>query len=207
MIVTISREYGAAGLAVSDGVASALGYELLADELPREVAARLGISPDEVAVRANAEPPLSERVLLDLGAGTPELLGGGAARSPQSFDESVRRELADAIRGRAERGRVVIVGRNAGAILGSRPDLVRVFLVAAREWRIARIAESFGRKPSEAASELDRIDAARKKLAADRFGLRWGDPHAYDLVLNVSRLGIPAAVAAVVAAVRERANP
>lgn len=202
MIVTISREYGAAGLAVADGAACALGYELLTDDLPKAVAARLGTSPEEVASRAGAEASLGERILASLDAGTPEAMGAGLTPPGHDFDDSVRREIERTIRERAARGDVVILGRYANAVLGARADVLRVFLIAARAWRCARLVEAFSWSVEFAQAAIDRMDAARKKLAKDRYALRWGDPHAYDLVVDVSRVTVGGAVALVTAAVR-----
>ena len=202
MIVTISREYGAAGLAVADGVAQALGYELLADQLPRAVAARLGTSAEVVAARAFSDAPFSERMLRGLGAGTAEVLAPGAQPAADEFDESVRREIERGIREAAGRGDVVILGRNGGAVLGARPDLVRVFLVAARAWRIEKLIETFGMSQARAAFETERVDAKRRAFTRARYGIVWGDPHSYDLIVDTSRFGVEGAVAIVTAAVR-----
>jgi cytidylate kinase len=202
VIVTISREYGAAGLAVADGVAHALGYELLLDDLPRTVAARLGTSAAEVAERAASEAPLVERILARLGAGTAEVISMNEPRLPGDFDESVRREIERTIRDRAAAGNVVILGRNAGAMLGPRPDLVRVFLTGEREWRLARIMESFGNSRAAALADLERIDAGRRKIARERYKVGWGEARFYDLLLDASRFGVDGSVELVVTAVR-----
>jgi cytidylate kinase len=202
VVVTISREYGAAGLAVADGVARALGFELLTDDVPKTVAARLGTSAAVVDARATTEASFTERLLGRLGAGMPELLSPAAAKLPEDFDEVLRREIERTIRERAEAGRVVILGRNAGTILRDRSDVVRVFLTAPREWRLARIVESFGITRAEALDDLERIDAKRKAFAKERYGIAWGDAGSYDLALDVSRFGIAAATGLVVAAAR-----
>jgi cytidylate kinase len=208
VIVTISREYGAAGLAVADGVAHALGYELLLDDLPRTVAARLGTSAAEVAERAASEASLAEKILARLGAGTAEVISLSEPRLPGDFDESVRREIERTILERAAAGNVVILGRNAGALLGRRPGLVRVFLTGEREWRLARIMASFGNTRAEALADLERIDAARRKIAKERYKVAWGDARFYDVLLDASRFGVEGTVEVAVAAVRgaERAG-
>jgi len=206
VIVTISREYGAAGLAVADGAAAALDYGLLTDDLPRTVAARLGTSADVVAARASQRQSLSERILGGLGAGTTESISPAATPLPGDFDESMRREIERTIRERAAGGDLVILGRNAGSVLAGRSDLVRVFLTGARPWRIARLVEAFGQTPAQAEDDLERVDAARRAFAKERYKTLWGDPRFYDLVVAVSRFGVTGASEIVVAAVRAGAR-
>jgi len=206
VIVTISREYGAAGLAVADGAAAALDYGLLTDDLPRTVAARLGTSADVVAARASQRQSLSERILGGLGAGTTESISPAATPLPGDFDESMRREIERTIRERAAGGDLVILGRNAGSVLAGRSDLVRVFLTGARPWRIARLVEAFGQTPAQAEDDLERVDAARRAFAKERYKTLWGDPRFYDLVVDVSRFGVTGASEIVVAAVRAGAR-
>ncbi|GAC1398602.1 MAG: hypothetical protein NVS2B8_02980 [Vulcanimicrobiaceae bacterium] len=202
MIVTISRAYGAAGLVVADGTATALGYDLLTDDLPKTVAARLGTSPAEVTARASQPQSLSERILGGLGVGTPESVSPAATPLPGDFDESMRREIERTIRERAAAGNIVILGRNAGSVLAGRTDLVRVFLTGSRAWRIARLVEAFGQTPGEAEADIERVDAARRAFAKSRYKIVFGDVRYYDLTLDVSRFGVPAAIELVVAAVR-----
>jgi cytidylate kinase len=207
VVVTISREYGAGGLAVSAGVAAKLGYELLGDDaLSQAVATRMGTSAGTVAERTT-EAPLSERILERLGAGMPETLSLATPRLPNDFDEDVRRELERTICERAAAGRVVICGKSGGIVLGGRPGVLRVFLIADRAWRVARLAAYFGQTPERARADLERVDGSRKKFVRDRYDVRWGDPHLYDLVIDVSRITPETATELIVAAVhaQERA--
>ncbi len=202
MIVTISREYGAGGLVVADGVARELGYELMTDDLPAVVAARLGTSTEEIAARVDSDSSISERMLSDLGAATPEVVSVGSSRTGADFDEDVRRQIEETIRERARAGDVVILGRLGNALLAGFPKLLRVFLTAARPWRIARLTETFGFTPEEAAREVERKDAARRKISKERYAFTWGDPRNYDLVVDTSRFGIDGTVDLVTAAAR-----
>lgn len=207
MIVTISRAYGAAGLAVADGTAAALGYDLLTDDLPIAVAARLGTSVGEVAARASALQSLPERILGGLGAGTPESVSPAATRLPGDFDETMRREIEHTIRERAAAGNLVILGRNAGTVLAGRSDLVRLFLTAARAWRIARLCEAFGTTAAQAEVDIDRVDAARRTFAKERYKTAWGDARFYDLIIDVSRFGIAGSIDLVATAARAADAP
>lgn len=202
MIVTVSREYGAGGLAVADAVAASLGYELVTDQFLAGVAAELGTSSEDVDARAESEPPLPERILAGLEEGTADAVVQVAPGPASGFDESVRRGIELAMRERARGGDVVILGRLGSAVLAGMPGLVRAFIHADRAWRIERIAESFGFDRERAAAEVDRVDTARRRVAADRYGVVWGDRRHYDVIVASSRLGIDGAAAAVVAAVR-----
>ncbi len=206
MIVTISREYGAAGLAVADGAAHALGYALLSDDLPKTVADRLGTSADTVAAIASADASLPERLLAGFDMSTATAVTSVVPPSTLEFDESVRREIEKTIRERAAAGNLVILGRNAAAVLGRRPDLVRVYLTADREWRADRLVASFAISRAAAYADMDRIDAARRKVTKERYRFTMGDARHYDLALDVSRFGIEATTALVVAAVRSAAD-
>ncbi len=119
------------------------------------------------------------------------------------FDERYLAEVRRAVLEYAARGRVVILGRGAGAILGRRPDVLRVFLHAPRPWRLERIVELHGVDEEAAAAEIDRVDAARSAHLHDVFALEFGDPHNYDLCLDVAQLGFDASKALIVAAVKE----
>jgi cytidylate kinase len=199
MIVTISRSYGADGLAVSRRVAEQLGYRLIDEQLPVVAASRLGTSADVVQTAAERPRGFGERVLEQLGGGLPE-----AAQPPSEdrFPAELRNAIEQAIREEAADGDAVILGRMAAAVLGPRPDVLRVFLYAPLFWRIAHVAESLGVSEGEARAEIARIDEARRTYAREGYGVAWGDPRTYDLLLDSSRFGVDGTASVIVAAVR-----
>jgi cytidylate kinase len=201
VIVTISNEYGAGALEVAKEVADTLGYEYVDHQLPVVVAKRLRMTPAAVEANEDASPTLGERFLTGLERATPELAEASAA---EPFDEELLAAVQDAVREYALHGNVVIVGRGASAILGPRPDVLRVFIRAPRQWRIARVAQTLGASREVAESEVDRIDRARSAYIRDWYGLTFGDSENYDLCLDVSRLGMAESAALVVAVVRAR---
>jgi cytidylate kinase len=199
VIVTISNEYGAGALEVAKGIADGLGYEYVDHQLPIVVAKRLRVTPAAVEANEDAVPSLGERFLTGLERATPELAEASAA---EPFDEELLAAVQDAVREYASHGNVVIVGRGASAILGPRPDVLRVFVRAPREWRIAHVAETMAVTRETAESEVDRIDRARSAYIRDWYGLTFGDSQNYDLCLDASRLGTAQSAALVIAAVR-----
>jgi cytidylate kinase len=199
MVVTISREYGAAARAVSEGVAERLRYRLLDDDLPVVIASHLGTSPEVIETVEHRRPGLAERMLRSLNAAVPEL--SQPVLHADDIDEDAVREIERHVRAAAAAGDVVIVGRVANAILGAGPDLVRVFLRAPLPWRIDHVAASLGVGTAEARAEIDRIDGGRHAYAEERYGIVLGDPRHYDLVVDVARFGVEGAAELVAAAV------
>jgi cytidylate kinase len=201
VIVTISNEYGSGALEIAKRVADRLGYEYVDQQLPVVVAKRLRVTPEAVEANEDAAPTLGERFLTGLERATPELAEASAA---EPFDEELLHAVQDAVREYASHGNVVIVGRGASAILGPRLDVLRVFIRAPREWRIARTEEAMHARREIAEAEVDRVDRARSAYIRDWYGLSFGDPQNYDLCLDVSRLGAAETAALIIAAVRER---
>jgi cytidylate kinase len=184
VVVTISNQYGTGALEVARRVARALGYAYVDRQLPVVVAKRLRVRPEAVEANEDASPTIGERFLTGLERATPEL---AAASTVEDFDEELLRAVQEAVREYAGRGNAVIVGRGASAILGRRPEVLRVFLQAPREWRIAHVCESTGASREIAESELDRVDRARTEYLRQWYGLAFGDSRNYDLCIDASR--------------------
>jgi cytidylate kinase len=197
--VTVSNEYGSGALDIAERVAGTLGYEYVDQQLPVVVAKRLRVTPEAVEANEDAAPTLGERFLSGLERATPELAEASAA---EPFDEELLHAVQDAVREYAARGNVVIVGRGASAILGARPDVLRVFIHAPREWRIERVAETMKTSREVAQAEVDRVDRARAAYMRDWYGSTFGDPQNYDLCIDASRLSAAQCNALIVAAVR-----
>ncbi len=201
MIVTVSNEYGSGALAIAARVADELGYVFVDQQLPVVVAKRLQITPADVDANEDAQRSLGERLLSGLERATPEL---AQASADAPFDEALLRAVQEAVREYAARGDAVIVGRGASAILGARPDVLRVFMRAPRAWRVGRVVEATGIRRETAEAEVDRVDRARVAYLQQWYGVTFGDARAYDLCIDTSRLDTAQSAAAIVAAVRAR---
>ena len=201
MIVTISNEYGCGALAIAGRVASELGYEYVDRQLPVVVAKRLSITPEDVEANEDTGRSLGERWLTVLERATPEL---AQASTTPDFDQELFVGVQYAVREYAARGNVVLVGRGAGAILGPRPDVVRVFMHAPRDWRIARIVDAMQVDRKTAEAEVDRVDRARSTYLRDWYGITFGDAHHYDVCIDTSRESEEQSAALIVAAVKIR---
>ena len=200
MIVTISNEYGCGAHAIAVQAAAQLDYRFIDKELPVVVAKRLATSPEAVAAAEDTSRNLGERLISGLEAGTPEL--AFATETPASFDQDVFRAVQEAVREFAAGGNVFLFGRGANAVLGRRDDLLRVFMHAPRDWRIAHIMHALTVDERTAAAEVDRIDKARRAYMREYYDLDWGDPGYYDLSIDTAHFGPERATSLIVSTVK-----
>jgi cytidylate kinase len=199
MVITISREYGAGGSEVARRVAATLGWSVIDNELVEEVAARAGVSPEQVAERDERVPGFVERLARTLALASPELVpipvAGGTLEevSERSLVRITERVVTEA----AAQGRVVLVGRAAPAVLGRQEGALHVKLVAPKLVRLQMAIERLGVDPGVAERVLDDTDRQRERYHREYYGRDWGDAHNYDMVLNTARLGFEGAAAVI----------
>ena len=206
MIITISRQYGAGGSEVARRVAAALGWRVVDNELVEEVAARAGLPASDVAEREERVPSFAERLARTLAASSPELftapVPGGIVPKFQEADlvritETVVAEVA-------AKGKAVLVGRAAPAVLAQEEDSLHVKLVAPRPYRIQAAAQRLGVDPGKAAEILDETDTMRERYLRQFYRRNWNDPVNYHMVLNTGALGHDGVTEIIVGEARRR---
>jgi cytidylate kinase len=206
MIITISRQYGAGGSEVARRVAAALNWKVVDNELVEEVAARAGLPAADVAEREERVPSFAERLARTLAASTPELFAarvpGGTVPKLQETDlvritETVVAEVA-------AKGRVVLVGRAAPAVLARERDSLHVQLVAPRSYRVQAAAERLRMEPEKAAVIVEETDGMRARYLRQYYRRDWYDPVNYHMVLNTGLLGLEGVTQTIVAEARRR---
>lgn len=84
-----------------------------------------------------------------------------AGLSSQTTESEVYRRVAETIRGLAQGGRAVIVGRGGALITQNMPRGVHIQIVAPYEYRVEQMARSMNGDTKQAASEVRRIDQNR----------------------------------------------
>jgi cytidylate kinase len=181
-------------------LAELLAYRLVDEELPRRIAARLGMPAEFVETIENRSPGFGERLLAGLSDAVPEV----AAPAPPAEDNAgaYRREVEGLVRAAADGGDAVILGRMGSAILGARRDLVRVFVHAPLAWRITNVSASLRCTEAVARGEIARIDEARRTFAREHYRVSWGELRNYDLAVNTARYGVEGAAHVIASAVR-----
>jgi cytidylate kinase len=206
MLITISRQYGAGGSEVARRVAAALGWRVVDNELVEEVAARAGLPREDVAEREERVPSFAERLARTLAASSPELFAAPAPGGtiPKLQEDDLVRITETVVEEVAAKGRVVLVGRAAPAVLAREDNSLHVKLVAPRSYRIQAAAERLGVDPEKAAEILDETDAMRERYLRQFYRRNWNDPVNYHMVLNTGVLGPDGATEVIVGEARRR---
>jgi cytidylate kinase len=215
-VVTLSRQFGAAGGAIGRSLAERFGAEFLDREVVALVAERMGIPEQEAEGYDERLPGLWQRLMSALAASSPELavppLPQDAAQSPQMHERMARLTRA-VIEEAADRGNAVIVGRGAGFILRDRPGVLRVQLHASLEDRVRYLAAQVEETPPDTRPDEDSlrelcrsVDAARDRYLRDHFDVDWNDARHYDLALDTGRLGLARSVDLIESAARQLAD-
>ena len=188
LYITIGREFGSGGREIGKKVAKALNIPYYDKELMAVAAQESGLSPQ--FLQSYDEKPTNS-FLYSLVMGQQNVLSGMRGTTVEQLASQAQR---DAVLSVAEKGSCVIVGRCADYILRDQPGLVRVFICADDDSRVARICQRDGLDEKEAREKMRKMDKARAAYYAFHADREWSAADSYDLCINSSRRGIDAAV-------------
>jgi cytidylate kinase len=203
-IITISRLYGSGGSEVAALLSRELGWDLLDNAIIDEVAARTGLTAGEVAEREERVPSLAERLVEAMTMGTQEMLSPIASANLPPTDERLLEVTRHVIEEAAHRGPVIIVGRGAQEMLGSREDVLSVFCYAPRDALIARTMEREQVDGETATKLVDEHNKRRSEWAKAHWDRDWLSMEHYDLCVNTKTLGITGAMHVILDTARRR---
>ena len=193
-MICISREFGGLGGEIGKVVARRLGFDFYGQELVHEIAQR-------AHVRDQLVESLDERLQDNVQAWVSQLIDGSCF-APSDY----LRNLSKVVLTLGRHGRGVLIGRGAHLILNPKSTL-RVRTFGPLEQRIEYIARRDGLKEADARKKVLRIDAERVAFYREHFGVDVGDPHLFDLLINVGTLTVDAAADLVIQAFHARFEP
>lgn len=200
-VITISRQFGAAGVPVGRALADRFNAEFLDRAIVAQVALRAGIPEQELESYDERLPSLWQRVASALATSSPEPAVPAAPYPDQLAPMSVHERLVEITRAvieeAAERGNAVILGRGAVFILGKRPGTLHVQLHASLDARVRYLLSRVEAIPVEARPEekslrelCRSIDAERAAYVRRLFNADWLDATRYDLAVDTGRVGV-----------------
>ena len=185
-IITIGRQCGSGGREIGQKLAEKLGIPFYDKELLRLAAQQSGLAPENMEMYDEAP---TNSLLYSLSLGNRGVMLG---QYEAPIHQRVFMAQFETIRRLADKGEsCVILGRCADYALRDREQVVRIFLKADPEERVARIRSLHGDLTEKKAADLmvktDKRRAAYYNFYSDT---RWDSVEGYDMVLDSLRTGI-----------------
>jgi CMP/dCMP kinase len=194
--ITIARLYGSGGGEIARRVAQRLGWRLIDHEVIVQVAHRLGITEEEAEDLDEHTENFIMRALNSMSLMYPSMVENvPPAPSPATRERTYQSALRRVIELAVEEGQAVIVGRGAGALLAPRRDVLRVYICAPMEQRVAYVAQREGLDELAARKRIQTKDNDRRRYVQSQYHLQPEDPNAYDVTINTEILSLDGAAA------------
>ncbi len=170
-IIAMTQEMGSLAKDVALALAQSLKLAVMRNEVAENVAGKMNVPHSLIHRLRGGKAGLVERLTTD--------------------ERSLAVYTAEEVYAQAERGNVVLRGWGATVLLRPVPHVVCVRITrsfAQRvEWLMGELETD---DASFAEAEIRRSDDAHASRMHERYGVTWGDPLLYDLVLNTDRISV-----------------
>lgn len=183
-VITISRGSFSGGTMLAGCLSKSLGYRCVDREVIVERAAAHGVSQEELRDALQKPPTFLERL----------------QHKKYLYLVLIQAALAAEVR----TGKAVYHGNAGHLLLKGGPHVLRVRIIAPLDFRLNMAQERLKLSRSEALDHINRMDQDRRKWAQYLYGVDWGDPANYDIVLNLESIDISEACATVSTLARQK---
>lgn len=174
-VIAMTQEMGSLAKDVAQELAATLNLSMLRHEVVDHVAGKMHVSTSLIKRLREGKAGLIERATTD------------RARVALFSSEEVFE--------RANQGHVVIRGWGATCLLRPVPHVVTVRITRSFPKRVEWLMNHLETDDRDfAEGEIRRSDHAHASRMHQQFGVTWGDPVLYDLVLNTDRLSVHSCV-------------
>ena len=173
-------------------IALTQGMGSLAQDIAEQLAQELGLATlqHEVAARVAEKMHVSKSLISRLRAGK-----SGAIERLTADRASIAVYTAQEVLDTAARGNVVVRGWGATQLLRPVPHVPCVRIMRPLAQRVQWLMAELDTDDLELAeAEIRRSDHANATRMHEQFGVDWGDPVLFDLVLNLDRLSVDTCV-------------
>jgi cytidylate kinase len=182
-VITISRGTFSGGKMLAECLAENLGYRCIDRDVIVERAASRGVAQRELEDVLEKPPRYLDRY----------------RHKKYVYLALIQAALTEEVR----EGRAVYHG-NAGHLLLRGSHVLRTRIIAPMEFRLSMAQERLTLSRAEAADHIQRMDQDRRRWTHYLYGVDWGDPSLYDIVLNLEHMEIRGACDIIVAASRQK---
>ncbi|MHB1200302.1 MAG: cytidylate kinase family protein [Polaromonas sp.] len=172
-VIAMTQEMGSLAKEVALELASTMNLSVLRKEVVEHVASKMHVRSSLINRLREGKAGFVERLTTD--------------------KERVALFSAEEVFELANRGDVVIRGWGATCLLRPIPNIVCVRIVRSFAKRVDWLMDYLQTDDREVAeSEIRRSDSAHASRMHEQFGVTWGDPLLYDMVLNTDRISVGA---------------
>ncbi len=169
-VITISRGSFSGGKVLAECLADSLGYRCLDREVIVERAAAYGVTQEELR-RALTDPPS---------------FWDRFSHKKYMFLTFFQAALTEEVRA----GKAVYHSNAGHLLLRGVSHVLRTRIIAPLEKRVAMVQDRLKMSPEEAVEYVQAMDQDRRKWTHFLYGVDWGDPALYDIVLNLEFVDI-----------------
>jgi len=174
-VIALTQEMGSLAKDVAEQLAAELQLGTMRHELAEHVAQKMHVSRSLINRLREGKAGTIERLRADR--------------------QSLAVYTAEEVLETASRGNVVLRGWGATCLLHPVPHVVCVRVTRPLKARVQWLMTKLDTDDTEAAeTEIRRSDQAHAARMHEQFGVTWGDPLLYDLVLNTERLSVDSCV-------------
>lgn len=186
VIITIAREYGSGGHQLGEMLSKELGIKLYDKEFIGMAAKRSGMDERYIAQNEQSIPSFWLKCILSKSS--EQTLEGSISSDDVLFvaESKIIEELA-------EKESCIIVGRCADYILKDYLKVLKVFCYSDMASAISRCTAEYGISKENAETEIRRINRNRIHHYEYYTGMKWGEPHHYNLMINTGSIGLETA--------------
>ena len=173
-------------------IALTQGMGSLAQDIAEQLAQELGLATlqHEVAERVADRMHVSKSLISRLRAGK-----AGPIERLRADKQSIAVYTAEEVLEAAARGNLVVRGWGGTQLLRQVPHIPCVRIMRPFEKRVQWLMKELDTDDvALAESEIRRSDQANASRMHDQFGVQWGDPVLFDMVLNTDRLSVDTCV-------------
>lgn len=190
ILITFGRESGSGGFYIAKQIAEELGIPFYDKNLLDQVYEEDAVSEKMAEYEEKASKPFITRHVRGM---------------TNSIEENVAKQEFKFIKDKAAAGEsFVVVGRCSGELLKDYPCRISIFVLGDLDDRVRRVMAREGCTEKEALEIVGDTDRARRKYHNQYCKSEWGDAKAYDVCINVSRLGTEQTAEALMAYIKRR---
>lgn len=183
-VITISRGSFSGGKLLAECLSRTLGYRCVDRDVIVESAAAHGVSQEELLDALQKPPTFIERF----------------QHKKYVYLALIQAALTEEVR----TGKAVYHGNAGHLLLKGGAHVLRIRIIAPMDSRVHVAQERLKLSRNEAIAQIQQRDQDRRKWTQYLYGVDWGDPALYDVVLNLEYMNIREACAGIATLVRQR---